>query len=97
MKRTNTQRIGEILQSFWDENPQLRQKMLESRIQRAWGEVLGLTVARSTRNLYVKNQILYVSITSSVLRNELLMNRAHLVKSLNKYAEAEVIRDVVIR
>jgi hypothetical protein len=97
MKRTNARRIGEMLQLFLDENPQLWQKILEVRIERAWGEVLGVTVMKSTRNLYVRNRILYVSINSSVLRNELLMNRERLVNSLNKHAGAEVIRDVIIR
>ncbi|MDR3267600.1 MAG: DUF721 domain-containing protein [Tannerella sp.] len=97
MRRTNEQSIGELLQHFYEENPQLKQKLLEVRIQRAWGEVLGAMVMHSTRSLYVKNKILYVSVNSSVLRNELLLNRAHIVKKLNEYACAEVILDVVIR
>jgi hypothetical protein len=97
MKRTNAQSIGELLRHFYEENPQLKQKLLEIRIQRAWGEVLGAMVLHATRNLYVKNGILYVSVNSSVLRNELLLNRAGIVKRLNEYAGAEVIRDVMIR
>jgi hypothetical protein len=97
MRRTNVQSISELLQHFYEENPQLKQKLLEIRIQRAWGEVLGATVLHSTRNLYVKNGVLYVSVNSSVLRSELLLNRERIVKKLNEYARAEVIRDVVIR
>jgi predicted nucleic acid-binding Zn ribbon protein len=97
MKRTNALCIGEILNDFYKQNPQLWQKLLEIRIQRAWGEVLGSMIRQSTRNLYVKNRVLYVSVNSSVLRNELLMNRKRLLKSLNEYAGAEVIRDIVIR
>ena len=97
MKRTKALPIGELLQEFYRENPQLRQKILEIRIQRAWGEVLGPMIMQSTQNLYIKNHVLHVFLTSSVLRNELLLNRKRLLKSLNEYAGAEVIRDLVIR
>ncbi|MDR2138351.1 MAG: DUF721 domain-containing protein [Tannerella sp.] len=97
MRRRNAESIGEILQHFYDEHPLIRQKLQEVRIRRAWGAVLGNMVMHATRNLYVKNRILYVSVNSSVLRNELMLNREGLVRRLNDYAGAEVIRDVVLR
>ncbi|MDR3194093.1 MAG: DUF721 domain-containing protein [Tannerella sp.] len=97
MRRTKAESIGEILQHFYEENPQLRKKLLETRVLRAWNEVLGNLVTQSTRNLYVKNRILYASVDSSVLRNELMLNREDIVRRMNEYAGAEVIRDVVIR
>jgi predicted nucleic acid-binding Zn ribbon protein len=97
MKRMKALHISDILQGFYRENPQLWQKILEVRIQRAWSETLGPMVMQSTQNLYVKNRVLYVSLNSSVLRNELLLNRKRLLKNLNEYAGSEVIRDIVIR
>lgn len=97
MKRTNAQSIGELLQEFYKENPALRQKILEIRVQRAWGELLGPMIMRSTRNIYVKNRILYVFLDSSVLRSELILNKERILKSLNEYAEANVVQDIVIR
>jgi predicted nucleic acid-binding Zn ribbon protein len=97
MRRRNAESIGTVLQHFYDENPQLKQKLLEMRIIRAWNEMPGKIIAQSTRSLYVKNRVLYVSVSSSVLRNELLLHRENLVKKLNGCARAEVIRDIVIR
>ncbi|MDR2920900.1 MAG: DUF721 domain-containing protein [Tannerella sp.] len=97
MKRTNAQSISELLQDFYKENPALRQKILEIRIQRAWGEMLGPMIMQSTRDIYVKNGVLYVFLKSSVLRSELILNKERILKSLNEYAEANVIQDIVIR
>ncbi|MDH6303965.1 putative nucleic acid-binding Zn ribbon protein [Parabacteroides sp. PF5-5] len=97
MRRRNTQSIGEVLKDFLADNAELHKQVLEIRIQRAWGEVLGPMIKQYTRNLYVKNGVLYVSLTSSVLRNELILNREKLMKSLNDYAGSNVIRDIVIR
>ena len=97
MKRTQAIPISEILSDFFKENPQIRQKILEVRVQRAWGELLGPMIMRSTQQLFVKNRVLHVFLNSSVLRNELLLNRKRLLKSLNDYAGEEVINDIVIR
>ncbi|MDH6534009.1 DUF721 domain-containing protein [Parabacteroides sp. 52] len=97
MKRKNAQTIGEVIRDFFEENQVLREKIFETRVEQAWAEVLGPMVMQYTRNIYVKNRILYVSLSSSVLRNELVLSRERLIKSLNDHAGAQVINDVVIR
>lgn len=97
MKRTNTQKIGEAFREFFQENPVLYQRMMEIRIRRAWSEVLGNTIMTYTKNVYVKDGVLHVTLTSSVLRNELMFSRDRLVKSLNDYAGSSVIRDIIFR
>ena len=97
MKRTNAIPVGDILHDFLKENPLVRQKIVEVRIQRAWGEVLGPMIMDSTQKLFVKNRVLHVSLNSSVLRNELSMSKMRLLKSLNDYTGEEAIKDIVIR
>lgn len=97
MNRRNTQTIGEILRDFFEDNTELYEKILEIRVRRAWGDVLGPMVLQYTRNIYVRDHILYVSLTSSVLRSELVLCRERLVKSLNEYAGSTVLKDIVIR
>ncbi|MDR3142258.1 MAG: DUF721 domain-containing protein [Tannerellaceae bacterium] len=97
MRRKNAQTIGEILNDFFKENAELRKRILEIRIKRAWGEVLGPMIQQYTRSIYIKNGALYVSLTSSVLRNELTLSRDKLVKSLNDYAGSTVIHTIIIR
>jgi len=95
MMHRNAQTLGDAIREFFEDNAELRGKILEIRVMRAWGEILGPMVAQYTRNIYVK--VLYVSLTSSVLRSELVLCRERLVKSLNDYAGSEVIQDIVIR
>ena len=96
MRRNETEHIGEIIQKF------LRQQGLESplneyRLLQAWNDVVGPTLARYTNNLYIKNQTLYLHLTSSLLRQELMMNRELLVKNLNRQVGAQVIVNIVFR
>lgn len=97
MKRRNTQKLGEVLRDFFEDNTELYEKMLEIRVQRGWGELLGPMVMQYTRNIYVRDRVMYVSLTSSVLRSELTLCSDRLLKSLNEYAGSSVLEKLVIR
>lgn len=93
MKRNNTEQIGDIIRQF------LRQEGLESplneyRLIESWKDVVGPAIARYTSNLYIKNQTLHVHLTSSVLRQELMMGRELLIRNLNKTVGSQVIVDI---
>ena len=97
MIRRPSEQLKDVLRLFWRDNPELYHQMLEARIERLWGELFGSTVAQATSNIYVKNRVLYVSMTSSVVRSEMLAIRKRLVTTLNKHAGSDVIDEVVIR
>jgi predicted nucleic acid-binding Zn ribbon protein len=95
MRRTKSEPIGDLLRQF------LRQQGLESplneyRLIEGWTHVMGPIVARYTRNLAIRNQTLYVQLSSPVLRQELMMQRHELVERLNAYAGAQVICNLVV-
>lgn len=96
MRRNNAEHIGDVIRYF------LRQQGLESplneyRLVQAWGNMVGPAIARYTSNLYIKNQTLFVHLTSAVLRQELMMARELLIKNLNKEVGAQVIVNIVFR
>ncbi len=97
MKRTNTQSIADILQDFLAENPLLNEKMAETRLMNAWGEILGHLTMRHTTKLYISKRILYVHISSAVLRSELTLCREKLIERLNEKAGMTAIDDIVFR
>lgn len=96
MKKSNTEPLRDVLLRY------LRQEGLETplnqhRLIESWKEVVGPGIARYTSELYIKNQTLYVHLTSSVLRQELLMGRTLLVRNLNNKVGAQVITDIVLK
>lgn len=96
MKRNNTEQVGDVIRRL------LRQEGLETplneyRLIDAWKDVVGAGIARYTTNLYIKNQVLYVHLSSSVLRQELAMSRTLLIRSLNAQVGSQVIVNIVFR
>jgi len=96
MRRRQTQNIRELIDEMLKAN-RLDQKMYETRLMDSWKSLLGETIARYTGAMYIKNQVLYVQITSAVLRNDLLLSRQNLIKGLNQHIGKTVIKDIVLR
>ena len=91
MKRNDAEQIGKLIQQY------LRQESLnEQRLLDAWPQVLG-PAASYTSNLYIRNQTLYVHLTSAALRQELMMGRELLVRTLNQRVGATVITNIIFR
>lgn len=97
MRKKNMESIEEVLQQFFSENEVFKRKLGESRILSGWNELIGTSIASYTTNLYIRNSVLHVQVSSSVLRSELIIHRHSLIAKLNKHAGMDVITDLVIR
>ena len=96
MKRGGTKSIAEMVRLNCREEG-IETPLNEYRLIQAWGQVLGAAVRSYTKELKIYNQVLFVKVTSSVLRQELQMNRKSLVRKLNDHVKAQVITDIVFR
>ncbi|WP_294079611.1 DUF721 domain-containing protein [Proteiniphilum sp. UBA5384] len=97
MQKKNAQSLSEALSDFFEENSGLRVKLSQQRVLRGWDELLGEGISKYTGNLYLNRGILYVHLTSAVLRAELLMIKGDLIKKLNEHAGMTVVQDIMFR
>jgi predicted nucleic acid-binding Zn ribbon protein len=94
MRRNDAQSVGMLIRKF------LRQEGLETplnekRLIDAWGDVMGPAIASCSKPQYIKNQVLYVEVTSAPLRQQLMMGRQQLVNKLNQHVGAQVISNII--
>ena len=96
MKRNKAQNISDLVLQFLRLSG-LETPLNEHRLIQAWSDVLGPQMSRYTdvEHLYIKNQKLYVHVTSAALRQELSMARSTLVKTLNNRVGSQVIVDII--
>lgn len=81
-----------ILRNLRDQG--LETPLLQKRLIEAWPEVMGSGIAGYTDGLYIRNQTLFVHLTSPALRSELSMQRQEIVRRLNTHVGNQVIADV---
>jgi len=96
MRKSQTQDISQIISGILKSNG-LEDKLAETRLIQSWEELLGKSVAKLTKSMYVKNRTLFVSLNSSVVRNELAMIKKDLLIRLNEKAGKCIIDDIVLR
>ena len=96
MKYSNDQSLGSAIKEFLHAY-RLEEKFNQTKLLHSWEKVVGKMVAMHTKDLYIRNKILFVGIDSSALRNELSYAREKIVKSLNEEVNEEVIEDIVFK
>jgi predicted nucleic acid-binding Zn ribbon protein len=94
LKSSSNQSLGSAIREFLKAY-RLEDKMNETRLIHSWEVVLGKMVSRHTRELSIRNKILFVKIDSPALRNELSYQKEKIVDELNREVNAKVIDDIV--
>lgn len=93
LRTSKDQAIKDIIEKFI-KSYGLEGKMKEMDVVSAWPELMGPAVAHRTKDIYIKNQVLYISIDSAVMREELLNGKQIIIERINKFAEKEIIKNV---
>ncbi len=72
----------------------LETPLLQKRLIDAWPTIAGDMVTSYTDNLYIRNQTLFVHLTSPALRSDLSMMQQELVRKLNEHVGSQVIASI---
>ena len=96
MRKSHTQKISEVIEEYLKSSG-LTIKLKKARIINHWGELMGKAIANRTTSIYIKNKTLFVSLNSSVAKNELMMMRQQIIDALNEHAGEIIIEKIVIK
>ena len=96
MRRSNTQSLSDVIKEYIEKN-RIESKLKEVDVVNSWEELLGKTIANYTKNIYIRNKILFVEISSSVVKNELFMMREEICRRLNENAGRDVISKIIFK
>ncbi|MCR4994802.1 MAG: DUF721 domain-containing protein [Bacteroidales bacterium] len=93
MRKQKAEALGDLVHQFLREEG-LETPYNEYRLIEAWPEVMGQGIANHTKDLQIRNRVLYVRLSSSVIRAELMAGRKNLVNRLNQFIGAQVIENI---
>lgn len=96
MRKRNTELLKDVIAQVLKNN-HLDKKLNDKHIIDAWPKILGENITQYTTEISIRNRILYVSISSAVLRHDLFLSREQIVNSLNNEVGAEVIKEIIFR
>lgn len=96
-KRNNSiLNIQDALQNFVESN-KLEKGLDKVNVRDAWVKLMGNGVNNYTTSVDIKNETLYVQLSSSTLREELSYGKDKIVKMLNEELGKDLIKKIVLR
>jgi hypothetical protein len=84
--------MKDMLQEF-----KLAPQLNETRVKSLWEQLMGKTIATYTSNITVRKNVLYLTILSAPLKQELSYAKEKIRSLINEEMGEDYIREVVIR
>ncbi len=88
--------LGEALNEFLKEN-RLQKGLDGVDAREAWKNLMGNGVNNYTVSVELKGEVLYVALSSSVLREELSYGKTKIITMLNEELGRELVKKLVLR
>ena len=95
-RKKNNLSLGEALQDFISEN-KLQKGIDKVLVKEVWCTLMGNGVDNYTTNVELQNTTLFVSLSSSVLREELSHGKSKIITMMNEELGREIIKKIVLR
>ncbi|MDT0606992.1 DUF721 domain-containing protein [Croceitalea rosinachiae] len=96
-KRKNSHlNMGDALNEFIKEN-KLQKGIDKVDAKEAWVKLMGNGVNNYTTQVELRNETLFVSLSSSVLRQELSMGKSKIIAMLNEELGKNLVKKLVLR
>jgi predicted nucleic acid-binding Zn ribbon protein len=95
MRRNKTITLGEAL-GYLIKEYRLEKGLKEAAVLNIWENIAGKVITARTKRTYLKDGVLHIYLTSSVVRNELMMLRDALRSQINSRAGEEVVREIML-
>ncbi len=96
MRKSKTTTISNAFKLFLKSNG-LETKYKEAILINSWEQSVGGFINNNTKKIYIKNRIMFVYLSSSVVRNELQILKTALIQKLNSNVQERLIDDIVLR
>ena len=96
-KKDSFLNMSEALNDFKAQNKLIKKGFARVDVDNAWKEVMGDGIMTYTTQIKYSGTTLFISLSSSVLREELLYGRTKIIKNLNDYLGSDMIEKLVLR
>lgn len=95
-RKDNNLNMGEALQEFIQKN-RLQKGMDKVDVRSAWANLMGNGVSNYTTAIELRGDTLFVSLSSSVLREELGLGKSKIITMLNEELGRDLVQKLVLR
>lgn len=88
--------LGDVIKDFIEAN-RLQSGLDKVSVKEAWHNVMGSAISNYTTAIKLEREVLYVQLSSSVLREELSYGKEKIIKLVNEELGKDLIKKIVLR
>ena len=88
--------LGDVIKDFIEAN-RLQKGLDKISVKEAWHAVMGSAISNYTTAIKLDREVLYVQLSSSVLREELSYGKEKILKLVNEELGKDLIKKIVLR
>ena len=96
MRKKGVISLEELLKKM-SNKPKLKKKLDGVEVLDQFDKILGSNLRKYVIDKYFNNGVIYISLSSSVLRNELFMQKAGLISSVNQNIGKKLVKDIILK
>lgn len=93
-KKDEFQSVGQAIRDLLN-SYNLISRFDEANLLNSWERLVGKPIARRTRKLYIRNNVLFVEFDSPAMRHDFEFHRAHIMDMFKKEFGPGVISNIV--
>lgn len=71
-------------------------KFDETNIATSWERLVGKTIAKRTRKVFIKNKVLYVEFDSPSMKHDLMLHKVQIMGLFEKEFGKEAINEIIV-
>jgi predicted nucleic acid-binding Zn ribbon protein len=94
MRKTNDKFLKEAIEQMLQVY-KIKKRFNETGIVAHWPDLVGKYVANRTKEIFISNKKLFLRIESSVVKNELMLMRADIIKKINDEAKETLVDELI--
>ncbi len=74
----------------------LKPKFDEANVVVSWERIVGKSIARRTRRIYIRDKVLFVELQSPSLKHDLSYSKSQILEKLSKEFGDGVVREIIL-
>jgi hypothetical protein len=74
---------------------QLEGKFNETYVVANWEKIMGKTISSRTEKIYFKNKLMFLKLSSSPLKKDMILSKQTIIDLINKEARTKVVEDLI--
>ncbi|MDW3196250.1 MAG: DUF721 domain-containing protein [Cytophagales bacterium] len=94
MSQDSTQSFKQAFGQYLKKNEKLEQQFNEKKLIHSWNEIMGEPIANRTTNIFIKDGVLVVKLSSAPLKQELNMAKEKVLELFEKKLGSQVVKEV---